>query len=84
MSENDNKSFKSFDKLEYISTPDLKISNIEGQILGGRYRVMKFLDKGKNGLVYEAVDTKKTRNQKLVIKIQEVSDIGLEEIKTLL
>jgi len=60
MSKNDNKSFKSFDKIEYISTPDLKISNIKGQILGGRYRVMKFLDKGKNGLVYEAVDTKKT------------------------
>ena len=60
MTENDNKSFKSLDKLEYISTPDFKISNIEGKVLGGRYRVMKFLDKGKNGLVYEAVDTKKT------------------------
>ena len=56
---------------------------MEGQILGGRYQIIKFLDMGKNGLVYEAVDIKKTSKKKLVIKIQVASDESYQEIKTL-
>ena len=60
-----------------------KFVNMEGKILGGRYEITKFLNRGKNGYVYEVVDIKKTSKKKLVIKIQVASDEGYQEINTL-
>ena len=51
----ENKSF-TLDNLDDI---DIIKDDIEGKILGNRYKVRSFLDKGSHGLVYKVSDVKK-------------------------
>ena len=79
-----------FDKLSNISKIkgkfDVVFDTLEGKILNKRYQIQKFLDNGQNGEVYEVTDLKKDGAQKrpLVIKVQETTDLFLEEINSMI
>ena len=63
---------------------DVIIGHIEGIILGNRYQVIKYLDRGENGKVYEVKDLKKGKDSKpLVVKIQESTSMTKREIRKL-
>lgn len=61
---------------------DIVFDSLEGKILNNRYKVLKYLDKGENGEVFEAVDLNKEASQQkpLVIKVQETTDLFHKEI----
>ena len=79
-----------FDKLSNVSKIqgkfDVVFDTLEGKILNKRYKIEKFLDNGQNGEVYEVTDLKKDGAQKrpLVIKVQETTDLFLEEINSMI
>lgn len=62
---------------------DVVFDNLDGKILNKRYKVQKFLDNGQNGEVYEVTDIKKD-GRPLVIKVQETTDLFLEEINSMI
>ena len=61
----ENKSFT----LANLEDIDIIKDDIEGKILGNRYKVKSFLDKGSHGLVYKVSDIKKQSDTRLVVKI---------------
>ena len=70
-----NKESTSF-SLSSLKDIDIISGDIEGKILGNRYLVKSFLDKGTHGLVYKVSDTKKQSKTRLVVKIQEFTANG--------
>ena len=69
---------------------DIITGDVQGKVLGKRYRVGRFLDKGESGRVYKVTDTLRqggvggaAATQPLVIKIQQCTQVTMMEINTL-
>ena len=62
---------------------DVISGKIEGSILGNKYKVGRFLDRGENGQIYKAKNTKMDDASRIVIKVQRCIPMIMQEIQML-